>query len=221
MKLVYSDMEHILHFENGSVNELVIENKKMFFDMVDSIMTQTDGGRGSFVLSVADRPVEFCRYTDVTIQFAPFQVNRKTLLSRLYATLEKNSQSADNYLMTGELLGEIERYIIHLAEDLPIEINCQKLAIGAVIKGISPEIEVENKDTLEKILDYMEIVRELDHERLFIMINMRTYFSDDDMERFAYSACLHDFKVLLLESNALPLLKDVKRYIIDADLCEF
>lgn len=221
MKLVYKDMEHVLRFDGGCVNELVVENKKMFFDMVNDAIMQADGSHGNFVLSINDRPVEFGKYADVTLQFAPFEVNRKSLLTKLYAALEKNSQSADNYFKTGELLGDIERYIMHIAEELPMDICCRKLGMGNIIKAISPEIDIEEKETLEKIFDYMGLVRELDHDRLFIMINMRTYFSDEDMERFAYSACLHDFKVLLLESNALPILKNIKRYTIDADLCEF
>ena len=67
----------------------------------------------------------------------------------------------------------------------------------------------------------MELVRELDRDRLFIMVNMRSYFSDEDMGIFTESASLHDFKVLLLESISLPTLPYTKRYTIDEDLCEF
>ena len=72
-----------------------------------------------------------------------------------------------------------------------------------------------------RIFSYMETVRELDRDRLFIMVNMRTYFSDEEMERFTESACLHDFKLLLLESISHPPLKHVRRYTVDSDLCEF
>lgn len=221
MKLVYSDMGHILRFDGGYVNELVVENKKLFCDMVESAAMQADGSHGKFLLSIADRPVEFHRYADVTVQFAPFQVNRKNLLTKLYSALERNAQAADNYLRTAEILGEIERYILYLAEDLPLELNCSRLAMGAIIKAAAPEVDDSSRGTLEKIFDYMQLVRELDRDRLFIMVNMRTYFSDEDMERFTESACLHDNKVLLLEGSAQAKLKNTKRYTIDADLCEF
>ena len=221
MKLVYKNMEHILRFGEGYVNELVIENKKMFFDMVSCIVDQSEGERGDFVLSIADKPVEFSRYADVTVQFAPFQLNRKNLLTKLCALLEQNALAAENFVKTGELLGEIERYILSLAEDLPLEIDCKKLSIGPIIKAISPEIEDGDKSALEKIFAYMELVRELYRDRLFIMINMRTYFSDEEMERFVESICLHDFKLLLLESSSYSLLKSTKRYTVDSDLCEF
>ena len=67
----------------------------------------------------------------------------------------------------------------------------------------------------------MELVRELDKDRLFIMINMRTYFSDEEMNIFIESACLHDFKILLLESTSFARLKNIQRFTVDEDLCEF
>lgn len=221
MKLVYKDMEHILRFDGGYVNELIIENKNMFFNMVNSMSMQSEGQRGDCVLSIADKPVEFSKYADVTVQFAPFQINRKSLLTKLCAELERESLLPENYMRTGELLGDLERYILSLSEELAFEINCSKLAIGPVIRALAPEIDESDKNTLEKIFAYMEIVRELDRDKLFIMVNMRTYFSDEEMEKFTESASLHDFKVLLLESSAASKLNHTKRYVIDSDLCEF
>lgn len=221
MKLVYKNMGHILRFDGDSVNELVVENRKMFFELVNNMTMQADGLHGDCVLSIADKPVEFSKYADLTVQFAPFQLNRKNLLTKLCSALEKNAVSAENYMKTEELLSTLERYILELAEELPFEINCRKLAVGPIIRALAPEIEEDDKSAIEKIFAYMELVRELDSDRLFIMVNMRTYFSDEVMGSFAESACLHDFKVLLLESTAYDRLNHTKRFVIDADLCEF
>lgn len=221
MKLVYKDMGHIISFDNGYVSELVIENKNMFFEAVNSALVQADGGDGNFLLSLSDRPVEFSRYADVTVQFSPFQINRKSMLAKLYVWLEQKALFAENYKATGDLLGALERYVLQLSEDLPFEVDCQRLSIGHIIKAISPEIDESDKNPLEKIFAYMELVRELDRDRLFVMINMRTYFSDKDMENFTESVCLHGFKVLLIESSDKGKLKNTKRYTIDEDLCEF
>lgn len=155
------------------------------------------------------------------MQFAPFQINRKSLLTKLYNVLEKKSQDAEIHTKTGELLSELERYILFLSEELPFEINCQKLAVGPIIRALSPEIEESGKSPIEKVFAYMELVRELDRDKLFVMVNMRSYFSDEEMEKFTESVCLHDFKVLLLESYESPKLKNTKRYVVDNDLCEF
>lgn len=221
MKLVYKDMGHVISFDGGYVNELVVENKKMFFDIANSATVQSEGETGDFLLSISDNPVEFSRYADVTVQFAPFQINRKSLLTKLYNSLEKKALLAENYKTTVELLSELERYLLHLAEDMPFELDCQRLSIGPIIKAISPVIDEADKTPIERIFAYMEFVRELDRDRLFIMINMRTYFTDREMETFVESVCLHGFKVLLIENSVQAKLKNIKRYTVDEDLCEF
>ena len=59
MRLVYDNVGHTLCFGKGYVNELVVEHRRLFFDMVNHAILQADGGRGSFVLSIANKPVEF------------------------------------------------------------------------------------------------------------------------------------------------------------------
>ena len=221
MKLVYASTGHVLDFDKGLVNELIVENKKLFFEMVNSISMQADGLHGGWLLSMADKPMEFSRYVDLSVQFAPFQINRKSLLSKLYVSLEQKSVLPENYVNSMQLLGDLERYLLQLAQDFPFELHFQKLAMGPIIRAISPEIDEEEKSAIEKVFAYMEMVRELDRDRLFIMINMRSYFSDEDMETLIESVCLHDFKMLLVESTERNRLKNTNRYVIDDDLCEF
>lgn len=221
MKLVYEGVDKVFEFGLGYVNELVVENKKLFFEIVNNMALQSEGLTGNCVLSIKDKPVEFSRYADLSVQFAPFQVNRKNLLTKLYSVIEQNALAGENYLKTGELLSELEKYIFRLSEDFPFEIECQKVAIGPIIRALSPQIEENEKRNIEKIFEYMEFVREIDKDRLFVMVNMRTYFDDDEMQKFIESVCLHDFKVLLLESNAFVKLTHTQRYTIDEDLCEF
>lgn len=221
MKFVYRDIEHIVTFSESPIAELVIESKELFSELVYNVISQADGASGKCVLSLSDSPVEFSRYADVTLQFTPFEVNKKALLTKLCAALEQSAVSPENYSDTCKLLSELEKFIQQLAEGIALDIDCKKVAIGPVLRALSPEITEADMNTLEKIFSYMELIRELDRDRLFIMINMRTYFSDTDMELFAETACLHDFKVLLLESTAYPQLKSVKRYTVDEDLCEF
>ena len=73
----------------------------------------------------------------------------------------------------------------------------------------------------EKILDYMELVRELEREKLFILVNIRSYFNDETMEKFIETVLLHDHKILMLESQSRKRLTRTQRLTIDSDLCEF
>lgn len=221
MKFAYKDMGHVLTFEPGYVNELVVENKNMFFGMANSITVQTEGQHGNAVLSLKDKPVELSRYADVTVQFAPFQINRKSLLTKLCTSLEQKAVSEEHYKSTIEILNGIDRFVQIITEEYPFEIECPKTSIGAILRAVSPMVAEDEINALEKIIDYMELVRTLDKERLFIMINMRTYFTDTDMEEFIKCAVSRDLKILLLESSSHKKLANTRRYVIDSDLCEF
>lgn len=221
MKFVYSNINQVFRFGLGYTNELVVENKKLFFEIVNNMMLQAEGVGGNCVLSIADKTVEFSKYADVTVQFAPFQLNRKNLLTKFYSALEKKAMDAENYSKTLELLGRLENYVYELADEFDFEVDCKKVAVGPLIRALAPEIEETDKNTIEKIFSYMELIREIDRDRLFIMVNMRTYFDDYEMECFLESVCLHDFKVLLLENTSFKKLKNTHRCTIDDDLCEF
>ena len=221
MKLVYGYMEHIISFEAGYASELIIENKKMFRELVNSLVNQIEGQRGDAVLSIDDKPVEMSKYADISMQFAPFEFNRKSLLTKLYSYLEREAVSPDMFLKTTDIITNLELFLSDLSDDLPFEIECKKLAIGNIVRAVSPEFVSTEEGSPESILNYMEIIRELDKDKLFIMVNMRAYFDDIDMQSFIDTACLHDFKLLLLESASYERLKNTRRYTVDKDLCEF
>lgn len=221
MKLVYKDVGHIIKFEKGYACELVVENKNLFLRIATDLVSQADGSSGDAIMSINNKPVEMARYADVTTQFAPFELNRKSLINKLINALERKAVDGENYSLSNDLLNRIERFVAEISDDFDLECECTKLSVGNILKSLGIEIVSEDKHSLEQLLDYMEMVRRFDRDRLFIMINLRTYFSDNDTYEFIKSACSHDFSLLLLESTAFSALPDTKRYIIDEDLCEF
>lgn len=221
MKLVHKNMEHVLDFAPGCGVELVVENRPLFRRMTYDLAEQSDGGKGDWLLSEGEKPVEFSRYVDLTLQLSPFSLNRKSLLTKLCATLEQRALSPAFYMKTVDLLAAWERLVQELAGELPMAIDCTKAAVGSLLRASGLEVLEGEDSPVDNIFSYMELVRELDRERLFIFVNMRSYFSDQEVSCLLESACLHDFKVMLLESVARAPLPQLVRYTVDEDLCEF
>lgn len=65
----------------------------------------------------------------------------------------------------------------------------------------------------------MELVREYDSEKLFITLNLRSYISDDEMNKFVNDVVARGYKLLMVENSEYPIIEHEKRYIIDADKC--
>ena len=100
--------------------------------------------------------------------------------------------------------------------------NKRKLANvvnGQITIGITLRDDYE--DPLERLIDFMELVREFDRDKLFVLVGLRSFFADDRVELFLKTVLEHGYNVLLLDSIAREKLPCEKRLTIDKDLCEF
>jgi CRISPR-associated protein Csn2 len=121
-------------------------------------------------------------------------------------------------------MGEIENQVSLWAFDFPCDIVTTKVSPSSILKSVGIEIRDSYDGQIgeaEKILDYMELVREFDREKLFITLNMRSFFEDNVMESFLQTVVSHEFKVLMIENKAYERLSFEKRLTVDEDLCEF
>ena len=75
-------------------------------------------------------------------------------------------------------------------------------------------------DPLERLLDYMELVRSYERDKLFVFVNLRSFFADDPIRSFLRTAIDHQLTLLLVDAWDHPRLPEETRLIIDKDLCE-
>ena len=95
MKLVYPDIETHLVFEEGSFPALIIENQNLFFNFIDDISRQINSESGNAVLSSDNTPIPISGNIDLLTDFFSFEINRKNLLTKIIADLEKHAVAED------------------------------------------------------------------------------------------------------------------------------
>lgn len=98
--------------------------------------------------------------------------------------------------------------------DLPCNVYCGKMNFGGILRAVGVDIVDDNDSDLERLLDYMELTRELEHERLFILVNLRSYYSDAEVEAFFASVLAYEFLVLPVDSVSRPRLKNERRVVV-------
>lgn len=219
MKIAYWELTNVICTDNGKLNTVVIENQGFMYRFLADIYAQVNGNNGRAVLSHNDTPVTFAKCAEIIDTFINFDINSKTILSKLCSKIENNALSGENFQRTAELLNMIEEYLLDMSFDLPCDISFSKVNIPSLIKSSGAVIEHDGT-AAEKIADYMELVTEFDRNKLFITVNMRSFISDDDMELFSETVINHGYDVLMIESCARPILKNECRVVIDSDLCE-
>lgn len=224
MKLAYPALAEVIVIGDERVPCLVIENRRLFRTLLCDIVASIDGSRTDLVLSKEDKILDMGKYVEILSDFICFDLNRKTLLNKITGELEKVAVSPEHYTKTRELLAEIESTISEWAFSFPCDIIAGKISVSTLLKSVGIELRNDyesHRGEVEKILDYIELVREFDCNKLFVTVNMRAYFEDEIITEFMKTVISHEYRVLMLEAHAYPKLVFEKRVTIDADLCEF
>ena len=220
MKFVYPDIGYVFDFEKSPVYSLIIENQRMLLELMTDIQNQLQGLEGKSVLSEQGKQIAIEKYAECLSQFCPFSINQKSLLNKVTAVLAKTAVNEEYYLMTMQLLGQIEQYLLEIAFELKGDIVFQKVTADALVKAVGVEFRDEYDSLAEKVIDYFELVTELDRKKLFVLYNLRSLLDDEETTVFIDTVIKHGYNVLMIESGEHTLLPGERRYIVDSALCE-
>lgn len=220
MKLTSSLLSAPIELDDASVNSLVLENGKQFRQFVEVLQDAIEHGDDGMTLSDGLRSVPVSDTMEILSVFVPFDLNRKSLQTALQKHLEKKALSPGRLESTRGILRTLSEFLRSLAIDFPHDINLDGISIGSVLKAASIRFEETSLPLDGKILEYLRIVRELDHDKLFVFINLRSYFTDEELARLLHAVLQEKFLILLVDDCAKPLLPDERRVVSDSDLCE-
>lgn len=221
MKIASPCFSEVIEIPEGTTFELVLENQNLFRSFLEDLRFQFEGGDGSAVLSVDNTPVLISKNVDILDNFAPFDINTKTMLSKISSFMEKTAVDEEHLLQTSALIAEIENYMYELSFSFPFRTECRKLNISSVIKAASVFITDDGKSAAETVVNYMTALTELDKSRIFIAVNMRCFFSDGEISEIVKETETRQLRLLLLENTARTRIDGVERLTGDSDLCEF
>lgn len=220
MKFCHPDISGVFDTDIEAVNTIVIENRLLFRSVIEDIYTQIDGFNGKAVLTVNDKISDFSKYAELFSSFVPFDINKKSLISKITLAMEKESLNEYKYEQTMKILTDVEKYMECLSSSFNCNISYSKITSSALIKAVGIEIVDDYTSLGEKVIDYMELVREFDREKMFFTVNLRSYISDDEADAFLKTIKKHDFKLIMFESKDYKMLSCEHRRTIDDDLCE-
>ena len=221
MILAHPQMDTVLDFDRAYVNSLVVENPDFYRHLLCDLYGQLQGDAGKLILSDKGKTMPVSKWVELVDNCIHFELNRKSLLTKVCAAMERTAVSEAFFLKTSELLCSLESYVNELAFELPGDIICEKCSVAGILKGIGISLRDDYADPLERLIDFMELVREFDRDKLFVLVGLRSFFSDGQVEAFLKTALDHGYRVLLLDCISREKLSCEKRLTIDNDLCEF
>ena len=216
MNFVYPDINFVFNTTEKGVHTLVIENQSMFQTLITDIYDQIQGSDGKSVISFENKPLPFAKHCEILSQFIPFSLNKKTLVTKITQLLTTRAVVDEHFVEMAELLAKVETIMYDLAFDF--EFN--SITAEALIKAAGVSLKEEYESLAEKVIDYMEMVNTLERRKLYILVNFRSYVSDEEMIYFIDTVLRHALNVLIIESTERSILKGELRYLVDESLCE-
>lgn len=221
MKFVFPGIGQSLQIEPHYVSSLVIENPVFMRQVLTAFHFQLSGNDGPLVVSDESVPINISKVVEYLDVFIPFEINRKSLLSKVISRMESQTVESDYVFKGNMLLGEIESYLDELSLDLPCSIDYPKLTWNSLIKAVSPIILYDGDSLADQILQYMELISDLEGDKVFVLVGLRTVMDDPELSLFIKTATQHQYLVLLIDAISRPVLPLEHRLTIDYDLCEF
>ena len=96
------------------------------------------------------------------------------------------------------------------------EINYQNL-----FKAIEIEFDYEKNSVLERLIEYIKVTSELLKTKVYIIVNLDSFLSEEELVELEKFLLYNDIKVLALQNAIRREVKPSENLrIVDKDLCE-
>lgn len=219
MKLFIPQIDYVIECNQEHCQSLVIENRVVWCSVLNDVVEQLQGEEGKIVLSDHDKILPMSKNIEMISQFIPFDMNQKSLLTKIMGEMQKHAVNEEHFLQTTALLTEWEKYLLDLSMEITGSINFSKINADSLVKASGMELDSSYDSLGEKLLDYFELVEVYDRKKLFILVNLRSYLSVTEMAQFVKSVIAHQYEILLVDAVDFPVLEGEQRHIVDADQC--
>jgi CRISPR type II-A-associated protein Csn2 len=223
MKVVSPDINLPLVEENTLINETIIESEEYFSTIVFDLYEQLAGKSGQIIISEEGT---LCSIKTVTLVAEPLDVdiNSRTTLNRLYKHIETKANVEQLPEPYYHALRNLYDTITHLWDNFFLEpSHVEDVSLSQVLSLFQMRFPDDSLNFGERIIDFMEVHRELFGIKLFIFVQIRAFLPPDVFESLLSSIRYGKFQVWFIESSERkqPLNTDhYRRLIIDRDGCE-
>lgn len=220
MKLVYTELEQQLVFQENKVNVLVVEHKELFRRMINALNDQLEGVEKGFTLSADNKILKIEKELCLVLNPFALEINARKALTGLYNELSKLGLNEENYVKTCRLKGEIAEYIYDLLNQVDYALDFQDdFGLQNLFKALEVQFETGEGEFLERIVHFMDVCAKFQKVKILAFVNLKTYLTDDELHELYKEAFYRKMHSLLLENSIESELEEEIVHIVDRDLC--
>lgn len=222
MKLVHPLLDKQIIFVENNINVFVIENRKFMAEFIQEINNQINGFEGRFVLSDSGKELKIDKNIELIIDYFNIDFNNKKIITKLYKIMQEIAMDEEFYLETIEIKNRILKYLYDIEGKIEFDIfNEEEFDIISIFKATNVKFEIAELGFTEKFVEYIKMLSNLGEIKIFVLVNLKSFVSDEDLKEIYKYINYNKLNVLLIESIEANKFFDVERiHVIDNDLCE-
>ena len=223
MRVVSPDLTFPLVEEDMLINETIIEREELFYEIVFDINEQFAGNSGRIVFSEAGEP---CSVKSVVLITDPLSVNinTRTTINKLYKYIEAKVTCDHVPEAYYHALRTLYETISPFCDTFYLEPGqVEDVSLSQVLSLFQMRFPDDFLNFGERIIDYLEVHRELFGTKLFVFVQIRAFIPSVVFEDLLSSVRYGQFQVWFIESSERnkPLnTNHYRRLIVDRDGCE-
>ena len=221
MILAHPMLNHPVEWEQAYIHTFVIENPIMYRSFLSELYDQQQGLSGRFVLSKNFSILDVGKHVEIISDVLKMETdsNKKIITAIVKELTEIAINEKNDEVM--ELYGKINSVISDVIFSSGHEIVFDDINdISQIFKMYNIRPDCENLTLGEKILQHMEMCEKYLGKKLFVFLNLHSFFSKEELEKLFQDIIYRKNYVFLVERHDYKASTLEKKRIIDIDLCE-
>lgn len=214
----YKGFNFKLDFKNNNIFSLIVENKKLYRNIVEDLVNNLSIEDGNIIFSENNKLIVPEKEIFVFSDYFNFDINKFVLNKYLK---ELKSISENEFLNETIIIKEeIRNYINKLINnDYPIRFG-EEIDVSHIFKAFNVKFE-RNEDLLLNAIEWIKVLNEISAYNIFFFINLGSFFTNKELVEFSKFILYNDYRVVFLENFYRNKISDDDvLIIIDNDLCE-
>lgn len=221
MNLVSEQFENSFEIKSKTLNTLVIEDTRNFANFIRTLIEVSNKESEEIELIDNYKKLDVSKTTDIIFDLFNIEANAATILKKLYTELEEDLCSEDMYIKKIEMESTIANIVDELAYRSRFSLKSDEINYQNFFKALLVEFDYEKTSILDRLTEYIKVSSELLDKKLFIIVNLDSFLTEEDLLELSNFLCYNEIKLLALQNKITREVKACEHLrIIDQDLCE-
>lgn len=200
---------------------LYVENPNEYYRIVNQFLLAFDGNVSDFTFWDGEEQIHVDKIGGILTDLMTFSFHDRKIISLLHKQLQKNFSEGLLLPYFQEVSTEIEKFILELCSTVNFQTENDDVSIESLLKICAVRPAINYESLLEKIICYLNILKDLRGATVVVFVGLKNVLSDKDLKLLYNHCALHKISLLIIESvKSRPLLSEEKAIIITDDLCE-